>query len=208
MTQISDFYNHNFHFGSSFFSSGWVAYSWSVNRHAGPLNIVARSNHCNTYVLQRFDSTPCKTTLNISFLVGLFKYIYTRFCRIVAICYFESHLANSTNIVTIVFFFGPASSRFFQPPNVKLFHFLTQKIKTRNTPTDFVTKEELWSLLDNFDRQIFHSSVGFAYLIRVRNEENNRVLAGIPTKSFPGPFLWLGKKPWNLETKLQSSLLV
>ena len=110
-------------------------------------------------------------------------------CRIVAICYFESHLANSTNIVTIVFFFGPASSRFFQPPNVKLFHFLTQKIKTRNTPTDFVTKEELWYLLDNFDRQIFHSSVGFAYSIRVRNEENNRVLAGFPTKSFPGPFL-------------------
>ena len=34
-----------------------------------------------------------------------FEYIYTIFCRTVGICHLQIHLANSTNIVTIVFSF-------------------------------------------------------------------------------------------------------
>ena len=48
----------------------------------------------------------------------------------------------STNIVTVAFFYGPACSRFSQPPNVfKLIHFLARNNKNKKyenplAPTD------------------------------------------------------------------------
>ena len=61
----------------------------------------------------------------------------------------------------------------------------SRSTRTQLAPTNFAAKKAAWFWLDNFDSQTFYSWVGFAYLIRGRNEENKSILAGVPDPHAP-----------------------